>query len=416
MAAKKGPNFLDELEKTVKKYQYLSEDKDIMLTTGLLTLDYGNGKRIKVYDDDNNIIDEYDELGVAMGSVNGFTGESSTGKSALAYICAGSIMATYDQSDVHIIDVEDSFDKERFKNLTNLSASTLKKRMNILKTDVVEEMADYIVKLVKEKLTRVTELTIDSGKRNMFNEPIQFLTPTVIIIDSWSKLTTRSQLVKAFDESSKQEYENNMQGATRAKTLNAIIKLMSKLATIANVTFLVVHHTTDVIQAGFISKAAQNMHMGGGKHITGGKQSIYLSNNLIETGNMGKLIANGSRSPNYGVDGFLVGMKVAKSRTNSTGKILEAVFDYRLGGFNRLLTLFHYAAKNEIIQGGGQKYYFESYPEVTFSKKNFEKVARKNPKLVSVLFDECKNSLSSLLSNTSNFDIDDEIDIMDALY
>lgn len=411
MAEKKKKSFLDELEELCEKYNYLEEDKDVMIPTGLLSLDYGNGKRIKAYDENNNIVDQFDQIGVVMGAVNGVTGESSTGKSAVVYSAAGSIVGGYKGADCHVFDAENSFDKERFKTLTSLSATTLKKHLKIHKTNVVETVAEEIIKIAKAKLENINDNTIETDYRNMFGEKISMLKPDVAIVDSWSVLQPRDHIEKALLDGTKQEFTNNMQAATRAKTNNAIVKLLNRLAMIANITIFLIHHTQETIQAGFISKAAQNMHLGGSKSMGGGKSSVYLSSVLLETSNLGKIYKD-KQSPNYGVDGFIVGMKVAKSRTNSTGKVLPAVFDYKYGGFNRLLTLFHFACINNIPKGSAQKMYFESCPDIQFSKKTFETVTRKNPVLINVLFDECKEALTSLLSNIDNKEVDDDIDIL----
>lgn len=402
--AEKKKNFLEEIEDLCKKYDYLEKDQDIMIPTGLIPLDYANGKRIKVYDDDENIIFEYDTIGIQLGTVLGSTGESSTGKSAMLYAAAGSILGMFPEAECHNIDAENSFDKERFMKLTQLSPNSIKHRLTIHKKNATEDVADIIVNIAKEKLSDIVANTIKTDKVDMFGNEIEILQPTVVIVDSWSVLQPKDHLLKAFETGSKQEYSNNMHAATRAKINNAVVKLLNRLALIANINIFLIHHTQDTVQTGFVQKAAQNMHMGGEKKIGGGKSSIYLSANLFENGNHGKITKDGKGRWNYGIDGFVVGAKLAKSRTNATGSVSQIVFDYEIGGFNRVLTLFHYAATNDILKGSGQKYYFESHPEYTFSKKTFQKEAKKNPKLLSIMFDACKDSLAGMLSNTQGED------------
>ena len=82
----------------------------------------------------------------------------------------------------------------------------------------------------------------------------------------------------------------------------------------------------------------------------------------------------------FGIDGSIVEVSLAKSRTNKAGKSTPLVFDQSLG-FDPDLSLYVLLKENEKISGAGIGYYLSNYKDIKFSQKNFKDKLMENADL-----------------------------------
>ena len=72
----------------------------ISYKTGIAPLDYYLGYKVQVYNDDNEIIDEYPSIGIPAGSYCCFIGKPSTGKTTTACQIAANIVRPFPNGTV----------------------------------------------------------------------------------------------------------------------------------------------------------------------------------------------------------------------------------------------------------------------------------------------------------------------------
>lgn len=89
-------NLIESLRSDVKTGELFNNNTSIIsYKTGIAPLDYYLGYRVQVYNDDNEIIDEYPSIGIPAGSYCCFIGKPSTGKTTTACQIAANIVRPF---------------------------------------------------------------------------------------------------------------------------------------------------------------------------------------------------------------------------------------------------------------------------------------------------------------------------------
>jgi len=369
---------------------------EISYPTGLLPLDYANGVRITSYDENDRPIAKFDSIGIVGGTFVTTIGISGTGKTALAIdIAVCGIHKFGEMSAVDHFDLELASTMQRPLTITRIKPSLLKKTYAIYRDRAAEDVVDIFKTHCQLKLDNRKLFTYKTGIRNMFGEEIEELYPSFSLIDSFAMFKSGEL---DLGKKKVEDITNNMQAATSAKFNKAILSQMLAYGKKANVGIIAVNHINQDVNTGFLPKPSQHMYLSQGETMPGGTASLYLANNIIKLKLIKKYNIDKPDTMEYGIPGFLVEAKFIKSRTNASNVPVELVFDHRRGGFSKILTLFNYAVKNELLLGNNRGYYLPGLESVKFTKKTFKDVVIKSPEVLEALYEACKPHLETMLS------------------
>ena len=352
--------------------------------SGFLPLDYVNGQKITVFDDDENPLYEYDSVGFAEGTMVTVIADSGLGKTTLVEQIAVEICSQYDNSFVIHEDIEQSSHINRVHNVTGKKSKWLKDHYVIYQDTHSESFEDRFMDHAKLKLNNRKEFEYDTGLKDMFGAPIKRLIPTCCIIDSLAVMRSEDS---SFNENEKNKdnidgVTNNMFAARVAKFNSEMFKQILPFAKKANIILFVINHINKKINTGFISKPRDLVGLGEDEALPGGKAAIYLANNVLRLKNKGSL----SRDKDYGINGHIITATFYKSRTNASNVPVELIFDKSMG-FSKTLTLLHFGINNEIVKKSGNKYYIPGHEDIPFTKKTFCQVAVNHMELINTLYE-----------------------------
>lgn len=387
-----------------KKAADQSATTPVAYTTGFLPLDYMNGQRVCVYDDDGNVVNEYDSVGF-LGSLIMTIADSGLGKTTLTTQIATNIISQFDDSFIIHEDAEQASHINRVKNITYQSPIWLKNHYAIYQDTHTENVVDRFMDHAKMKLNNRKAWEYDTGLKDMYGNKITKLKPTAVIIDSLAML--RSEDV-SFSEDGKNMDEldtatNNMAGARNAKLISECIKQMLPYCRKANILVFMINHITRKIQTGFVQSPRDLVGLGENEAISGGRAALYLANNTLRLKNKGML----KPDKDYHINGLIVEATFYKSRTNASNISCELIFD-KNNGFSPALTLLHYAINRNIVIKKGNKYIIPGHENLPFAKYTFCETAANNPILLSTLYDLCLPSLQDEYIGCDNYDKNDE--------
>jgi RecA/RadA recombinase len=383
-----------------------SEDAqfDVMYPTGFLALDHLNGTMIHVKTDDMKL--DYKSIGIMDGSSNTFIGRSGCGKSTLVVQITGNIMRQYPESDAYIDDIEGSLPMSRKEFLLGLPIESIKTRVRFRDRDITTENVYESIKAIHDlKIANKAEYEYDTGTYDTYGNRIYKLIPTLYFIDSFAMLMPD-------DVANEDDIQNGMGATSTAKLNTQLVKKISQLLKGANIILFTVNHIMDDIQMGFVPKPLQVAGLKQGERLPGGRAAIYLANNLFRLDEKGTLKAE----EGYGIAGTIVDVTTVKSRTNATRKSIPLIFNKSTGGFDKILSLYHFIKTEGGVSGAGKSMYFADFPECKFSQKSFKEDLEQDKDLQHAFAETAKKYLDTLLSETKNQEIETEsFDINDAI-
>ena len=373
--------------------------------TGFLPLDYMNGQRVQVYNENGEMIREYDSVGFVEGTIITVISDPGLGKTTAVIQFATSIASKFPDSFVIHEDIEQASHINRVRNITYQSSRWIKDHYVIYQDTHTENIIDRFMDHAKMKLNNRKEFEYDTGLKDMYGDPIIRLKPTVVIIDSLAMM--RSEEVSFSNEGkNKDDIEQaagNMFAARVAKFNSEMFKQILPYAKKANIILFVINQINRKISTGFISSPRDLVGLGENESIGGGRASLYLANNVLRFKNKGML----KPDKDYKINGNIIDATFYKSRTNASNVSCELIFD-KQNGFSPTLSLVHYAINNNIIVKKGNKYMIPGFENDMFSKSTFCEVAAKNPKMLSALYDLCLPSLQTFLGKDNDYDAEDE--------
>lgn len=354
--------------------------------TGFLPLDYMNGQRIQVFDDDYNIVTEYDSVGFVDGTMITIIADPGLGKTTAAIQFAVNIASMFDESFVIHEDIEQSSHINRVRNITWQPPGWIKDHYVIYQDTHTENIVDRLKDHAKMKLANRKTFEYDTGLKDMYGNPIIRLKPTLEILDSLAMM--RSEDVSFSDEGkNKDEIDqasNNMFAARVAKFNSEMFRQILPYLKKANIILFVINQINRKISTGFVSDPRDLVGLGENETVGGGRASLYLANNVLRFKNKGML----KPDKDYHINGLIVNATFYKSRTNASNVNCELIFDKQTG-FSPVLTLLHYGISNNVVKKKGNKYIVDGLDEFPFSKSGFIDVARSNPIVLNRLYELC---------------------------
>lgn len=393
-----------------KKVSDLEVTTPVAYPSGFMTLDYLNGQKIQVFDDDDNIISEYDSVGFVDGTMVTVIADSGLGKTTLTEQIAVNICSQFKESFIIHEDIEQASHINRLYNITHKSPRWLYKHYSIYQDTHSETVVDRFIDHAKMKLNNRKIFEYDTGLKDMFNQPIIRLIPTVVIIDSLAVMRSEDGSLsdpadlKAKNKDDIDKTSGNMSAARNAKFNSEMFKQILPFAKKANIILFVINHINKKIDIGFTKTARDIVGLGDTEAISGGRASIYLANNILRLKNKGQLKSD----KDFGINGHIIEAVFYKSRTNASNVGCELIFD-KSKGFSKTLTMLQFGLTNNIVKKKGNKYYIDGEEDVLFTKKTFNEIASENPRIINTLYEKCLPHLRKYLS-TGSFDNIDETD------
>lgn len=375
----------------------------VAYVTGFMPLDYLNGQRVKVFDDDDNLIEEYDSVGWVEGTMITVISDPGLGKTTLSQQCSVGIVCQFDDSFVEHEDIEQASHINRVFNITGQKPRWIRTHYVIYQDTHTEAFISRFIDHARTKLNNRKIFEYDTGLKDMFGQPIKRLIPTIVLLDSLAVMRSEDG---SFDTEGKSKVKDdigdatgNMFGARNAKFNSEMFKQILPFAKKANIILIVINQINRKISTGFVSAPRDLVGMGENETISGGRASLYLANNVLRLKNKGML----KPDKEFGINGNLIEAVYYKSRTAATNVPFELVFD-KQNGFSIALTMLNLLMKEDKVKKSGTKYYLDGIDGITFSKKNFCEVAAEHPILLNRLYDLCLPILQKYLTIDNGMD------------
>ena len=199
--------------------------------TGIDLLDYKNGKLVMPKGHK-----PYFSVGIEEGSYIMVIGRSGSGKSTLAIQMACNIVEPYENGAVYIDDVEAAMNMTRIKTISGWDDDMLENKIVHRNVGITtESFYKNINEVYKLKMEMKDELTVVSDKLDSRGNPIEYLEPTVYILDSLAMLST--------DSISEEEELSGQMSQTSVARANASVfrRILPKLKQ-ANIILIVINH------------------------------------------------------------------------------------------------------------------------------------------------------------------------------
>lgn len=368
---------LDRLREKDKDRLFDQECSLVTYPTGIPTLDYRLGYRLISKDDNENILDVHDCLGIAGGGFVTIIGNSGTAKTALACKLAGEITKPFENAFTVHYDIENAMNVTRYKNLTGFTNREMKEKI-IIKSGrtYIENISDTILEICEEKAKHRKDYEYTTDFKDEFGAPITIYQPTVLVIDSIPQLCREPEkkVVKAKKGSGEEDYEiedvnfgKNTYYMTVAKDLTEFYSKFLGRVREYNIIVISINHIRPKINMDMFAKPSEMLYLKPDERIPGGKASMYYASTLIKHTAIGKSKATIEED---GYSGFTVKAEIIKCRTNvSGGTSVPMVFDQNKG-FSKERTLLYYAKEEMGILNGGRKNarYLGDRDDVKFSE------------------------------------------------
>lgn len=367
-----------------KKCNDMNVTTPVAYPTGFMPLDYLNGQRVQVFDENEEIVEEYDSVGLVEGTFVTVIADPGLGKTTAAIQFAVEIANRFDESFVIHEDIEQASHINRVRNISYRQPNWIRSHYAIYQDTHTENIIDRFLDHAKMKLNNRKIYEYDTGLKDMFGNKIKRLIPTICIIDSLAVMRSEESSVSEAGKN-KDDIENstsNMFAARNAKFNSEMFRQILPYAKKANIILLVINQINRKIDIGFVKSARDLVGLGENETISGGRASLYLANNVLRFKNKGQL----KPDKEYGINGHIVDATFYKSRTNASNVSCELIFDKQTG-FSPALTLLHFAINNNIVKKQGNKFYVKGYDDIIFTKKNFCEVAAENPIIVNAMYE-----------------------------
>lgn len=399
--------------------------------TGFMYLDYGAGSYLTVYDEEEDPIYTYHNIGIPRGSVNVLIAKSQGGKTTLAINMGVAIIEAYINQFIRNRMMENQWEGKS-KADPDYDGSPIIQILDTektLPTDYVKRVAQYTNKLTKEHviinpittdkdlircLEQHVKYKVDHMKKiqmpmlDMYGKPIFDYPPTVMIIDSTSQLLMEDCDDPAMIKKGKNAatisniYDNNIQntaGARRAKIITALYSQLVNYADRYNIIIFSINHINKMLPVNGMP-VKQYRGLRAGETIGGGEKAIYLANSILRLDVIKNVSSVGTTSVNLGDDvkGHIAIASWIKSKTNSRSNNCQLVYTNR-AGYDPLLSNLWQMKENGTLKEAGRFLYLPGYEDCKFTMKTFRDVFADHPELIRGTYDILRDECAKMLDN-----------------
>ena len=404
------PSLQQLLEKNDKKGLFRSTTTNLGFPTGFMPLDYRNGYRVYVYDDNDKVVGQYNNVGIFGGSFNTVIGKSGSAKTTLTVQMAANI-ARYCMDrfripcDIHHIDAERASNITRIKNVIQLPIQAMKAIYKLNdRITYIEDIYDYITDICAMKAANRELFYVNSGFRDEFQNEIWMYVPSIIIIDSLPSIATRdgAKLKKSGKKDEDVEVLEDLQTGTYAnrvaKAISRFYKQTLPLVKEFNLIVFAINHINKKIEIGGMPTQPQTMYLKMDESLPCGFAPIYYAHNIFKIVTRGKL----TMEKDF-VDGFVGSIELLKSRSNKAGKSCELIYD-QASGFDIVLSLVHYLKSIDMIGGRNPYCYIKGFEDQKFDMRKVREHCAENPALLQTIRTVASVSMEDILSGNRAVD------------
>ena len=420
--------FLDESGGTKKDNPFMYATTMPQHPTGFMYLDYGCGSYVNVYNDDEEPIYTYHNVGITSGSVNTIISKSQGGKTTLAIQMAAAIIEPYfspiyqqryinentppkmkeiiqqAMPFIQIVDTEKTLPMDYVKKLTHYTNKQVQNRVMINQITTDTEFMNLLEKHIKYKVDYMNPAICPM--LDIFGKPILEYPPTVMIIDSMTQL-----LIEAVDDPSKidakkgglQDIYNDATkgpaGAQRAKVISALYSQMVNYAKKYNIIIFSINHINKMPAIMGIP-VKQMRTLRAGESISGGERALYLSSSILRLDVIKSINSISSSAVNLGegIKGHIAIASWIKCKSNSRANTCQLAFT-NINGYDSLLSNLWNGKETGDLHKKGNFYFVDKHPDKLFTFKNYSDVFASNPELFSAYYDQLRNNCEKLLDN-----------------
>lgn len=368
----------------------------ISYKTGNPILDYYLGYKVRVFDDDNNIVDEYPSIGITAGCFVTVIGKPSTAKTTMVEAIAANIVRPFENGSVIHFDLEQSANYSRIQAITKLRMKDMEDGKYILRQEMntISDIKKTIIRLYREKTTNPDKYQYNTGKKDEFGNDIILYVPTVIIIDSIATLSTE------LNEDSKKDYvkiEEVSSQTDRMRLTGEISRFYTEslpYIRTANITVFAINQIKTNSSIGIIKSPAEILYLDQDETMPGGKAPQFYAHILWKNKAIG---SEKYTLEEHGFDGFGIEVKIIKSRVSQAGQNIFVIYD-KVRGIDSLRTSLAYAKDVGLLAGNKNKMYFIDDKDMSFSMVHCHDDFKARPELYKKLYSSIIPILETRLS------------------
>jgi hypothetical protein len=384
----------------MKDYNMSNEAKEETgYTTGYLPLDYLNGYMATEMNPETGKTEPYYSLGITDGSYNAFIGNTGTGKSTLVAQIAANIVRPFKTSMIFEDSIEGGLTTPRRMSLSRFSDVGYKERYIIRNTGINAENFYKRIKMIHDMKTQHPEEFIyNTGRKDLYGNPIMKLEPTVYIIDSIAILMPE----KYTDED---ELAGKSMGAASALIVTNVFKTILPMLKAANIILFGINHILEDVNMTAMPKKTSVPGLKQGERMPKGRTVTYLANNIFRLDHAGKL----KEDEGYKFNGSLVDVSMVKSRNSGHKTSVRLVFDYN-NGFDPWISLLRFMQDRKLLYGGGVSMSFDPEKRFKFSQASFRQQIFDDPEFRAEFIKAVLPHLKGLVSGKDVSAIDNHVE------
>ena len=353
-------------------------------STGYLNFDFINGTI--VYAKKDNVQLKYYSVGITDGSMVMVIGRAGCGKTTWVMEAAGNIIRPFKTSCIFHDDIEGGATSvTRRAKLSKMTNDEMNTRYIYRNSGITIESFYERAKMIHDmKVNNRDKFEYDTGLYDSYGNRIYKLEPTVMIMDSLAMI-----MPEKYTE--EDEMSGQMSATATARANASMFRRLIPLLKSANIILFVINHITEKIE-GMVHTQAMTSYLKQGETLPGGRNPVYLSNNLIRMDDKEKL----KETEGFGIAGSIIEMTLVKSRSNRAGQSCRVVFD-QSNGFDEELSLFLMLKQYGKVKGAGAFLYLGERSDIKFSQKAFKQKIHDNPELMDVFMEEAIALLQTII-------------------
>lgn len=353
----------------LKNYNMSNEaTEDTGYPTGYLNFDYLNSYVNYEFDSGTGLKSPYYCLGITDGSYIAMIGNTSTGKTTLVAQIAANIVRPFASSTIFEDSIETGLTHARRRSLSKFDKDEYHNRYIIRNTGVTAENFYQRIKMIHDMKTKnPSEYLYDTGRKDLYGNPIMKFEPTVYIIDSIAML-----MPEKYTE--EDEMAGKSIGASSALVVTSVFKTILPMLKAANIILFGINHILEDVNMTAMPKKQIVPGLKQNERIPKGRSVTYLANTVIRIENCGKLKAEEA----FHVEGSITEVSLVKSRSSGRKASIRLIFDFN-NGFDPWLSLLQFMKDNKLLYGGGVSMSFDESKQFKFSQASFKNQVINDP-------------------------------------
>lgn len=334
--------------------------EDVGYPTGYLNFDFLNGYQTQGYDPASGQIISYFVIGITDGSYVAFLGNTGTGKSTFVEQIAANIVRPFKTSTIFEDSLEAGMTTERRRSLSKFSKEEYNLRYIVRNTGINTENFYKRIKMIHDIKTKDPQkYSYDTGRRDIYGNPIIKLEPTVYILDSIPMLMPKNY-------SEEDELAGKSAGAASALVVTNAFRTLFPMLKAANIILLGINHLLEDVNMTAMPKKQTVPYLKPGERIPKGRTVTFLANNIVRLENAAKY----KPDEGYKIEGSLVDISLVKSRSSGKKIGTKLIFDFD-NGFDPWLSLLKFLQDRKMVYGGGSSFSLDPEKTYKFSLGNF---------------------------------------------